>query len=129
MARATVKLRFFTDENVPDSVGRYLRGRGHSVFRAKAHLAEGSPDQVVATTAMEDDRILVSQDKDFNHQRFAQPRFARLSRIGLVGPGPTLVAALRENIHLIEAEWTRLQATGGVRMIVRVQIGQIKFNR
>jgi hypothetical protein len=127
MARAAITLRLFTDENVPDSVGRYLRGRGHSVYRAKAHLAEGSPDQIVATTAMEDGRILVSQDKDFNHQRFAQPRFARLSRIGLVGAGPTLVRALKEHMHLIEAQWAHAQRSGAARMIVHLQVGQIRF--
>lgn len=126
MPKRAQQLRFFTDENVPDSVARYLQRRGHSVWRAKSHLPEGTPDPVVATTAMQGGRILVSQDKDFNHQRFAQPKFAKLSRIGLVGPGPTLVDALKEYIHLIEAEWAKKK---GARMIVRVQVGQIKFNR
>lgn len=127
MARAAIKLRLFNDENVPDSVARYLRGRGHSVHRAKGQLAEGTPDQVVATFAMEDDRILVSSDKDFNSQRFAQPRFARLSRIGLVGAGPTLVAALKEHMHLVEAQWAHAQQSGAARMIVHLQVGQIRF--
>ncbi|MBU1375687.1 MAG: DUF5615 family PIN-like protein [Alphaproteobacteria bacterium] len=127
MARAPLRLRFFTDENIPDSVGRYLRGRGHSVFRAKAHLAEGTPDQVVATTAMEDDRVLVTADKDFNDQRFQKARFARLSRIGLSGDGPEFVPALRQHIRVIEFQWSEKVRTGAPRMIAFVRLGDIRF--
>ena len=127
MAAAKLKLRFFTDENVPDSIVRYLRGRGHSVLRCKSHLPEGTPDPLVATMAMEDKRILVSQDKDFNHQRFEQPRYERLSRIGLVGAGPTLLSAMKEHMHLVEAQWAHKPA--GVRMIARLKVGQIKFSK
>lgn len=127
MARQQASLRFFTDENVSDSIVRYLRGRGHSVYRCKKHLPEGTPDQVVATTAMEDDRILVSQDKDFNHQRFDQPRFARLSRIGLTGHGPELLAAVKEHIHLVESQWAHKGAA--VRMVARLKVGQVKFTK
>jgi hypothetical protein len=82
---------------------------------------------VVATTAMEDDRILISQDKDFNHQRFEQPRFARLSRIGLTGHGPELLAAIKEHIHLVEAQWAHKAAAA--RMIARLKVGQVKFSK
>lgn len=127
MARPATKLRLFTDNNVPDSVAKYLQNRGHSVHRLRHHMADDSPDPVVATAALAVGRILVSQDKDFNHQRFAQPRFQRLSRIALVGPGPTLVDALKEHIHLIEAQWDHTERTRAARMIVHVQVGQIRF--
>lgn len=81
----------------------------------------------MATTAMEDNRILVSQDKDFNHQRFEQPRYARLSRIGVSGHGPELLAAIKEHIHLIEAQWAHKGANE--RMIARLKVGQIKFSK
>jgi len=126
MALAAIKLRLFNDENVPDSVARYLRARGHSVHRAKGQLAEKTPDPVVATYAMEDSRILVSSDKDFNSQQFMQPRYGRLSRIALVGDGPTLVPALREHMHLIEAQWAHCEVSG-TRMVVHVQVGQIRI--
>lgn len=126
MARAAIKLRFFNDENVPDSVARYLRGRGHSVYRAKGQLAESTPDQVVATVAMEDDRILVSQDKDFKSQTFQQPRFTRLSRLALVGPGPTLLEAVKQYIHVIEVQGAHRLVHGG-RMVIHVQVGQVRI--
>lgn len=127
MARATIKLRLLTDENIPDSVGRYLQGRGHSVFRTKAHLPEGSPDPIVAMTAMEDDRILVTCDKDFNDQRFQKPRFARLSRIGLSGDGPDLVVAIRRHMRMIEFAWTEKLRTGAARMIAFAKVDSVRF--
>jgi hypothetical protein len=127
MVGAAQKLRFFTDENIGDSIVRFLRDRGHSVYRCKSHLPEGTPDPVVATTAMEDNRILISQDRDFNHQRFDQPRFARLSRIGITGHGPELLAVIKEHIHLVEAQWTHKAAAE--RMIARLKVGQSKFSK
>lgn len=126
MAKASIKLRCFTDNNVPDSVGRYLQSRGHSVHRMRHHMPHDSKDPVVATAAMEAERILISWDKDFNDQRYVQPRFQRLSRIGLSGDGPTLVGAIREHIHLIETQWEHCQRTRA-RMIVHVKIGQIRI--
>ena len=96
-----IKLHFLTDNNVPDSVGDYLRSRG----RMRHHMPVDSPDPVVAMAALDDGRILVSQDKDFNHPRFSQNRFAALSRVALVGLGPTLVPALKQYMHLIELHW------------------------
>jgi uncharacterized protein DUF5615 len=127
MARATIKLRLFTDENIPDSVARYLRNRGHSVYRSKAHLPEGTKDPVVATAAMEDDRILVTWDKDFNDQRFQKDRFTRLSRIGLSGDGPELVFAMREHMPVIEFQWSEVVRLHKQRLIVFVKIGNVRF--
>lgn len=64
------KLRFFLDQNVPDSIGRYLRGRGHSALFLRHHIPDDSPDPVVGMTALQAGRILVSCDRDFNAQRF-----------------------------------------------------------
>lgn len=127
MARGSIKLRLFTDENIPDSVARYMRGRGHSVFKAKAHLPEGSPDPVVATAAMKDGRILVTWDKDFKDQRFKKGRFARLSRIGLCGQGPELVKALRKHIKVIEFQAAEAFKARNGRIIAFAKIGNVRF--
>lgn len=129
MVKKGPKLSFFTDNNVPDSVAKYLQRRGHSVHRMRHHMPADSPDPVVATAALQAGRILVSQDKDFNDQRFAQARFAKLSRIALSGPGPSLVAALKEHMHLIEAQWDYKVRTGEVRMIVHIKVGQIRIRK
>jgi hypothetical protein len=127
MARAIYALRFFLDNNIPDSIGRYLQSRGHSVLRQRFTIPPNSPDPVVAMTAMQDGRILVTQDKDFNNQRFAQGRFTGLSRLSLSGPAPTLLTALKEYIHLIELQAQHLNAKKSARLIVFISLGQIRF--
>lgn len=127
MAKRTQQLRFLIDENVPDSVARYLQRRGHSVYRAKRHLPEGTPDPLVATAAMEADRILVTWDKDFNDQRFQKARFARLSRLGLSGHGPELVKAVRKHIRVVEFQWCEKVRLGHKRMIAFVKIDGCRF--
>jgi predicted nuclease of predicted toxin-antitoxin system len=127
MRRTATKLHFFLDNNVPDSVGRYLQGRGHSVKRQRFHIAADAPDPVVAVTAMESNRILVTQDKDFNSQRFHQERFARLSRVSLSGPSHTLIDAIKEHLHLIEFQAQHTMASGGSRVIAHVKVGQVRF--
>lgn len=126
MARAATKLHFFLDNNVPDSIGRYLQGRGHSVQRQRFYIPADSPDPVVAMTAMKAGRILVTQDKDFNGQRFQQDRFSDLSRLSLNGQSNTLLPALKAQIDLIEFQWARCLAQRQ-RMIAHVKTGLIRF--
>ncbi len=121
------KLYFLTDNCVPDSIGNYLRRRGHSVYRVREKMAHDSPDQIVATAALKADRILISVDKDFNAQRFCQERFALLSRVGLSGDGLTLTPALKEHIDVIEFQFCRAIDTHMPRMIAFVRAGQVRF--
>lgn len=127
MARAATKLRFLLDNNVPDSIATYLRSRGHSVHCVRGHMADNAPDQLIAMAALKADRILITQDKDFNVQRFQKPYMASLSRIALIGDGATLRAAMKEHIHLVEAQWAHKTQTGAARMIAHIQVGQIRF--
>lgn len=126
MAKRTDKLRFFTDQNIPDSIGRYLRGRGHSVFLLRKHMADDAKDPEVAAAAMNGNRILVSWDKDFNAQRFQQPRYKTLSRIALSGDGPSLLPAIKKHIRVIEFQWQEAQRTGK-RLIVHARLDQVRF--
>lgn len=126
MARAATKLHFFLDNNVPDSIGRYLQGRGHSVQRQRFYIPADSPDPVVAMTAMKARRILVTQDKDFNSQRFQQDRFSDLSRLSLSGPSHTLLPALKVQMDLIEFQWARCLAQRQ-RMTAHLKTGLIRF--
>ena len=119
------KLRFFLDQNVPDSIARYLRRRGHSVLLLRHHIPDDSPDPVVGMTALQGDRILVTWDRDFNAQRFRQDRFAELSRISLSGAGPALLTAVKEHIAVLEFQMPRRPAGG--RMVAQIQVGIIRF--
>jgi len=127
MAKTTIKLSFFLDNNVPDSIGGFLQRRGHSVQRQRFSIPADSPDPVVAMTALRAGRILVTQDKDFNSQRFQQDRFALLSRISLSGPSTTLLPALKEHLHLIEFQWAHCQQTRATRMVAFVKLGNVRF--
>lgn len=101
MARRPV-IAFLTDVNVPDSVGDFLKERGHDVERVRDVMPADSPDPVVAEAAMQAGRVLVSWDRDFNQQRFKKPRFASLSRIGFSCPEPLGAARLAVVISLVE---------------------------
>lgn len=125
MAASRPKLRFFLDQNVPDSIGRYLRGRGHSVLLLRHHIPDNSPDPVVGMTALQSDRILVTCDRDFNAQRFRQERFAELCLVSLCGPGPMLLPAIKEHIAVLEFQMPRKPAGG--RMVAQLQRGIIRF--
>jgi hypothetical protein len=126
MGTIAVRLPLFLDNNVPDSLGRYLQRRGHSVHRQRFYIPADSPDPIVATTAMKAGRILVSQDKDFNSQRFQQDRFASLSRIAFSGEAQTLLPALKEHMELIEFRWAQCQRNRS-RLIAHVKVGQVRF--
>lgn len=115
-------LSFLTDANVPDSVGNVLIARGHLVSRVRDIMAADSPDPIVAVAAIENGMILVSWDKDFNHQRFRQPRFAALSRIGMSGPEPKGAARIQDVIDLVEFAFARAQG-----LPQRLLIGPDKF--
>ena len=78
---------------------------------------------------MKADRILITQDKDFNGQRFHQERFAALNRVFLNGQSHTLLPALKEYVHLVEAQWEHCQKTKGERLVVHIKQGQMKFRK
>lgn len=119
------QLRFFLDQNVPDSICGYLRRRGHSVLLLRHHIPDDSPDPVVGMTALQSGRILITCDRDFNAQRFRQDRFAELSRISLCGAGPTLLPAIKEHIAVLEFQMPRFPAGG--RMVAQIQLGMVRF--
>ncbi len=118
------KLRFFLDNNVPDSIGRYLQGRGHGVHRQRHHIAIDSPDPVVGMTALQAKRILVTWDKDFNSQRFRKPRFASLKILSLSGDGPTLLDAVKEHIESLEFHFPKAPDNG--RLAIFIKIGNFR---
>ena len=125
MVAGRSKLGFFLDQNVPDSICRYFRGRGHSVLLLRHHIPDNSPDPVVGMTALKAGRILVTSDRDFNAQRFRQDRFAELSRVSLCGAGPLLLPAVKEHIAVLEFQMARIPAGG--RIVSQLQLGIIRF--
>lgn len=126
MPSGKVKLRIFLDNNMRDDLGAYLQHRGHSVVRQRFYIKPDSPDPIVAMTALKADRILFTQDKDFNSQRFQQPRLEKLNRISISGDSATLLDALKNNLHLLEFQWSHCVAMR-TRFVAFIKIDGIRF--
>jgi predicted nuclease of predicted toxin-antitoxin system len=62
-------MRLMADENVPSSVVRQLRELGHDVLSVRESL-RGEADRVILERAVDEHRILVTQDKDFGELVF-----------------------------------------------------------
>jgi predicted nuclease of predicted toxin-antitoxin system len=89
-------MRWFADECVHAPVVRELRDAGHDVVYA-AEAARQTEDVVLAQQATRDDRILLTEDKDFGE----------ISFIGPVGPRATVL--LRFPSARREMKWPRLR--------------------
>jgi predicted nuclease of predicted toxin-antitoxin system len=57
-------LRLLTNENIPSSLIQKLRSEGHDVVSIK-DFSPGSTDEDVYAKAQLEDRIILTQDKDF----------------------------------------------------------------
>ena len=117
--------RFLTDHNVPVSVGNALSQMGHDVVRVSAIMPADSTDPVVARAAIEDSRILISWDRDFNAQRLASPRFAALTRIMMSGPEPEGASRLVSVFDVIEFA---LRRNPGMPVILRIGVGRVQIH-
>lgn len=103
-------MRFLLDENVPRAVAQALTDLGHDVVLATEVVAAGSPDHVVATAALQDERVLVTHDRDFRridrlHARERNGgRFHALHRVLLSCQEPAAAARIRNFLPVIEAD-------------------------
>jgi len=58
-------VKFLVDENVAASVARLLRSRGHDVKVVQQAGLAGAEDDVLIRLALDEERIIVTHDKDF----------------------------------------------------------------
>ena|ERR1051325_2079229 len=66
-------MRFLADESCDFSVVRALRGEGHDVV-AIAEISPREEDDDVRERAVKDDRLLITEDKDFGQLVYADMR-------------------------------------------------------
>jgi hypothetical protein len=66
-------MRFLADESCDFAVVRALRAAGHDV-RAVADGSAGVDDDIVLDAAIQDDRVLLTEDKDFGQLFYANAR-------------------------------------------------------
>ena len=124
---------FLLDENVPNSIARFLEADGHAVSFARDLVPLGSPDPVVATMAEEMGAVFVSLDGDFQkiapRASFGRRRFRNLSRIWLRCHEPRAAQRMEAAISLIEFEYELAQARSDKRMIIRLGNDHIRMDR
>jgi len=119
-----LRIKFFLDNCVPDSVAGVFRDAGHEVLLLRENIPRDSPDQLVATISEAYGAVLVSFDKDF---KFLAPRiglgrqrFRRLSRLAFRCGEPQAARRLAAALSLIEHEWQVAQTAPDKRMIVQI---------
>ena len=101
---------FFTDQNVPDSVGQVLLAAGHEVTRLRDVMETSTADPIIAVACAQTGQVLVSHDTDFRHVskrlRITQRQYrTSLHRIQLRCSEPLSAKRVSDALSLIEAEW------------------------
>ena len=66
-------MRFIVDENTGPAVAAWLRAQGHDVFSVYDQ-ARGLHDYAILEKALQEDRILITNDKDFGAMVFRERR-------------------------------------------------------
>ena len=95
---------------------------GHDVVRLRDVMAVDAADPIVAKAAIQDSRILVSWDRDFNQQRFMSPRYAELRRLSMSGPEINGAVRLNQVMDVVEFA---LRRTAGSPATIRVGVGKV----
>ena len=86
-------MRFIADENVSPLVAAALRLDGHDVIEAST-VCPGVPDTTIATIAISERRIVLTEDKDFGALAFGQGIFPPgLVRLAMHGFDPRAKAS------------------------------------
>jgi predicted nuclease of predicted toxin-antitoxin system len=103
-------MRFFIDQNVPDSVGRLLASRGNEVILLRQRIPTDSPDTLVAAVAEANSAVLVTFDPDFKALArrigIGRSRFRTLSLIRFEKCRESRAAQRTElAFSLLEHEW------------------------
>ncbi len=123
---------FFMDNCVADSAGKLLEKAGHDVAFLRDYMPSNTKDPIIAMTCAMNARVLVSHDKDFKEisKTFAlsKRKTGQLHRVSLRCSEPNAAGRLQEALSVIEAEWARMQQSGG-QMLVEITEVAIRIVR
>jgi predicted nuclease of predicted toxin-antitoxin system len=127
-------MRFFIDQNVPDSVVRFLATRGYEVVLLRNRIPTESPDSLVAAVAEANNAILVTFDSDFkslvSRIGIGRRRFAKLSLIRFEKCRESQAARRIETaLSLIEHEWAVGSSERDRRMFIVITGQTIRTHR
>jgi len=127
-------MRFFTDQNVPDSVAKTLQASGYEVTRLREKIATNSPDTLVAAIAEANSAILVTMDGDFKEisarTGIGQSRYRNLSIIRFEKCRESQAAQrMNEALSLIDHEWRVATNNNRRRILIVISAGTIRTHR
>lgn len=110
-------MRFLLDENVHLGVMRALVELNHDAIRSTQILNVGAEDQLVATAAVENQRVLVSHDHDMRkiERKISEghrERYPALCRLMFCLPEPEAVPRLLKFLPMVEVEFASALADG-----------------
>ena len=111
-------MRIITDEDVPDSVGRYLSSRGHQVLLAREHFLPATPDSVIAKAASEQEATVFT----FNRRHFRRLGKRRRKDGRLSYPGMSVVSFTCSHplaLERIQQVIEEVEAMHHLRVLVR----------
>lgn len=118
---------FFTDNDVEDAVGDFLRDSGHTVQRLRDVMLRNSPDPIVDANCRENGLVLITHNyKHFRRiahtLRVEGIALKPLSRVDMECHQSEAVERLKSLLPHIELEWQRKQGVG-----LRISVGKATF--
>lgn len=123
---------FFTDQNVPDSVGNALKDAGHKLTRLRDVMDVRTADPIIAVACSEHGQVLVSHDNDFRsvakRLNVTQRQYQKsLHRIQLRCPEPLSAKRVTDALSVIQAEWGLVLPDRP--MVIEINTSSIKICR
>jgi len=116
LSRRKPPIPFFTDNDIPDSVGEFLKDSGHDLTRLRDVMLTTSADPIVATACRESQLVLVTHNiKDFRKiakdYEITKKEADGLCRVEMGCDQVRARERIEEALDVVEAEWRRLGRT------------------
>jgi predicted nuclease of predicted toxin-antitoxin system len=132
MPRLKAPIPFFTDQNVPDSVGQAIIDAGHELVRLRDVMDADTPDPIIAVACSRNGHVLVSHDNDFRQVskrlKITQRQYQNtLHRIQLRCLEPESAQRVQDAMTIIEAEWVYPRM--GKPMVIEISTSSIRILR
>jgi predicted nuclease of predicted toxin-antitoxin system len=130
---ALAPIPFFTDQNIPDSVGRAITAAGHELQLLRNCMPITAKDPLIAIACARGGQVLVSQDNDFKaiaeRLRISQNKYANsLHRLDIRCDAVNAASRVRDMMSLIEHEWMHAHILGRA-MVVEIGNEFVRIRR
>jgi predicted nuclease of predicted toxin-antitoxin system len=93
-------MKFVIDENLPPRLATWLRERGHDAIHSSACVGLGAADDALLKFALDDERVVVTKDADFESPKAGRVLRFRIGNCDtealLAWLAPQLDTALRQ---------------------------------